>query len=108
MGIDDLKDVKDALWDARAKWRDIGSCIGVDEGTLDTIKGKDSDCLNGMLSHWLRGVYKPQEKNSEPRTWRTLIKALRHKTVNEEAMAKKIERERQGDPDTIQGIHDHV
>ena len=31
--------VKHALWDARAKWRDIGSCISIDEGTLDTIIG---------------------------------------------------------------------
>ena len=99
--IDDLKDVKSALWDARAKWRNIGSCIGVDEGTLDTMKGKDDDCLNDVLSHWLRGAYNPKEKNSKPRTWRTLIEALRDKTVNEEAMANKLEKEKY--PDTNQG-----
>ena len=43
--LDDLKDVQSTLWDARAKWRDIGRCIGVDEGTLDTMKGKDSAYL---------------------------------------------------------------
>ena len=105
MKIADLKDVKSALWDARAKWRDIGSCIGVDEGTLDTMKGNDGDCLNGILSHWLRGVYNPKEKNSKPRTWRTLIEALRDKIVHEEAMADKLETEKYGDhdPDTHQG-----
>ena len=94
MKIDDLKDVISALWDARAKWRNIGSCIGVDEGTLDTMKGKDGDCLNGILSHWLRGVHNPKQKNSKPRTWRTLIEALREKVVNEEAMASKLEKEK--------------
>ena len=99
--IDDLKDVKSALWNARAKWKDIGRCIGVDEGTLDTMKGKDSDCFGEMLKNWLRGVYKPGEKNSKPRTWRTLIEALRDKIVNEEAMADKLEKEKY--PDTNQG-----
>ena len=51
--INDLNDVKHALWDARAKWKDIGSCIGVDEGTLDTMKGKDpGESLSDVLSHW--------------------------------------------------------
>ena len=99
--ITDLMDAKNALFNARAKWRNIGSCIGVDEGTLDTMKGDDSDCLSDVLSHWLRGVYNPKEKNSKPRTWRTLIEALRDKVVNEEAMASKLEKEKY--PDTNQG-----
>ena len=51
MKIADLKDVKSALWDARAKWKNIGSSIAVDEGTLEKMKGKDGDCLDGILSH---------------------------------------------------------
>ena len=93
--IDDLNNVKHALWDARAKWRNIGSCIGVDEGTLDTMKGKDhGESLSDVLSYWLRGVHNPKEKNSKPRTWHTLIEALRDKVVNEEAMANKFEKEK--------------
>jgi hypothetical protein len=100
--IDDLKDTKSALWGARTKWEDIGRCIGVDETTLDTLKGKShGDSLNGVLSHWLRGVYNPEEKNSKPRTWHTLIEALRDKVVNEGAMAKQLEMEKY--PDTNQG-----
>ena len=100
--IADLMDAVRALWDARAKWRNIGSCIGVDEGTLDTMKGKDpGKSLSGVLSHWLRGVYNPKEKNSKPRTWRTLIETLRDKVVNEEAMADKLEKEKY--PDTNPG-----
>ena len=101
MKITDLKAVEHALWDARAKWRIIGRCIGVDEGTLDTIKGKDDDCLGEMLKNWLRSVYKPDEKNSKPRTWRTLIEALQDKIVNEEAMADKLKKEKY--PDTNPG-----
>jgi hypothetical protein len=100
----DLNDVESALWDARAKWRSIGSCIGVDEGTLDTMKGKDDgENLNGVLSHWLKGVYNPKEKNSKPRTWHTLIEALRNKVVNEAAMAKKLDKEKS--LDTNQGTY---
>ena len=106
-------DVKSALWDARAKWRDIGRCIGVDEGTLDTMKGKDGDCLSSILSHWLKGVHNPKEKNSKPRTWCTLIEALRNRVVNEEAMASKLKREKY--PDTNSGtcmymyyVYDHI
>ena len=93
----------DALWDARAKWRDIGRRIGVDEGTLDTIRAKDDgENLSDVLRHWLRGVYNPKEKNSKPRAWHTLIEALRNRVVNEEAMANKLEKEKY--PDTNPGI----
>ena len=95
MKIADLKDAESALWDARAKWRDIESCIGVYEGMLDTMKGKDpGESLNGVLSHWLRGVYNPKEKNSKPKTWRTFIEALWNRIVNEEAMADNFEKEK--------------
>ena len=99
--IDDLDAVITALWDARAKWKDIGRCIGVDAGTLDTMKGADSDCLRDTLTHWLRGVYKPDDPKSKRRIWHTLIEALRARAVNEEAMADKLEKEKC--PDTIQG-----
>ena len=94
MTINDLKDVKHDLWSTRAKWRDIGTCIGVDEGTLDTMKGKDGDCFGEMLKYWLRGVYRPGEQNSKPRTWHTLIEALRDEVVNAEALANKLEKEK--------------
>jgi hypothetical protein len=58
-------------------------------------------CLRETLSHWLKGVYKPDEQNSKPRTWSTLIEALQAKTVKEEAMANKLKKEKR--LDTIQG-----
>ena len=96
-------DANNALWDARSKWRNIGRWIGVDEGTLDTIKGKDDgENLSDVLSRWLRGMHNPKEKNSKPRTWCTLIEALRNRVVSEEAMANKLEKEKY--PDTNPGI----
>ena len=73
----------------------------MDEGTLDTMKGKDDDCFGEMLKNWLRGACKPDKKNSKPRTWRTLIKALQDEIVSEEAMADKLEKEKY--PDNNQG-----
>ena len=103
--IDDLVNVKGSLLKARAKWKDIGSCIGIDEGTLDTMKGKDpGESLNDVLSYWLRGVYNPKEKNSKPRTWRTLIEALQGEIVNEAAMADELEEKYS---DTNQGNYSH-
>ena len=92
--INDLDDVLEALWGARARWNDIGRKIGVDTGTLATMKGSDNDCLRDTLTHWLRGVYKPDEQNSRPRTWCSLIEALRARAVNEAAMANELEREK--------------
>jgi hypothetical protein len=100
--IANLRDTQNALWVARAKWEDIGSFIGVDETTLDTLRGKShGDSLTGVLCHWLRGVYQPNVRNSKPRTWRTLIEALRDDVVNEKAMASHLEKEKY--PGTTQG-----
>ena len=93
MTIDDLKDVKHDLWKARAKWKHIGTCIGVDDGTLDALKGDDpGDCFGEMMKYWLRGVYDPEKKTSKPRTWRTLIEALRDEVVSAETLAKELEK----------------
>jgi hypothetical protein len=103
LSLSDLDAVIDALWDARAKWNDIGRRIGVDVGTLDTMKSSNAGvALREMLSHWLRGVYKSDEQNSKPRTWRTIIEALRARAVNEEAMANRLVNKKY--PDTNQGI----
>jgi hypothetical protein len=70
--------------------------IGVDDATLDAISGgrDPGNNLSDVLSHWLRGVYKPDEQNSTPRTWGTLVGALRSEVVGEEAMADKLDKEK--------------
>ena len=97
--IDDLRDVKKALWPARNKWRDIGTEIGEDENSLESIdmtNRKPEDCLREMLGGWLRGAYNPNQKNSKPRTWRTLIDALREKEIGLTDLANNIEKEKYG------------
>ena len=57
--INDLQEVKKALWEARLKWRDLGAEIGVDENTLGSISMTErnpEDCLRKMLAGWLRGA----------------------------------------------------
>ena len=48
-----------------------------------TIMEKKDDPAYYLLSEWLQGAN--QEVDSRPVTWRTLIKALRHANVQEEA-----------------------
>ena len=49
---------------------------------MSTIKHEDDPVLY-LLSEWLRGAN--QEVDPRPVTWRTLIAALRHANVQEEA-----------------------
>ena len=77
------------LGDARTKWKDFGLALSMSQSTLrDSIdiaqRGHSGRCLTEMLAEWLVGVGGP------PRTWSTLIAAL--KKVDEmEAIADDIE-----------------
>ena len=56
LSINDLQNIQRTVWEARAKWYNIGLELKIDPGTLDVIKG-DSDSIadrfRGMLSTWL-------------------------------------------------------
>ena len=97
--IDDLQEVKKALWKARLKWREIGGEIGVDETTLGSISMTErnpGDCLRVMLAGWLRGAQRADQPKSKPRIWRTLIDALREESIDLSDLANKIETEKYG------------
>ena len=102
--IKDLQKVKNALWDARPKWRDLGEEIGVDDATLESIsvteRDRPGDCFRQMLAGWLKGAHRSDQPNSKPRTWRTLIDALRVKSIDFSDLANEIEAKEYG---TIQG-----
>ena len=76
----DLAAVQKAVWEARAKWYNIGLELGISAGTLDNIKkrnGNDGDtCLRDMLAEWLRDA-------AIISTWGGLSLALRATTVGE-------------------------
>ena len=69
-----LKPLKLAIWEARAKWPDIGRALpGISEGTMLAIHDKDDgDCLHKVLSLWI---------HSGKATIRDLLWALADKTV---------------------------
>ena len=75
--LDNVKEMLDAAWVSRAKWRFIGIELGIDVSTLDAIdhvKKKAEDCLSELIVEWLR--------RSDPRpTRRAMAKALKSPSV---------------------------
>ena len=88
MSIDDLKDVLDALWDARSKWDRIGLQLNFREPDLAAIaerfRGDPNHCLMEMIILWLKQVSLP------PPTWKSIINALKHRTVGEKELAQRV------------------
>ena len=83
----DLKDVLEAVAHVCAKWKLIGLQLGMPPEKLDEIKSEHKDprnCFLEVLNEWLKGL------DPEP-TWEGLAKALRSKSVGEDALAGQIE-----------------
>ncbi len=82
----DIKHVRRVIYDARAKWYDIGIELEIPTGTLKSIKSmydSPADCLVEILDIWLKQV--------EPKpSWRLLITALEQPTIGEERLADKL------------------
>lgn len=79
-----MKDVKNAIWEARAQWKDIGRALDVDEGTLSTIRhANDGECLNEVLLKWIQG-------NANP-TIGDIVEAMKDPTVARMDIANKID-----------------
>ena len=92
-GLDDLQymsytseDGRDVhfrfMQQVRPHWRDLAIALKFSQHKIATMEKKD-DPVYYLLSEWLRGAN--QEKDPRPVTWRTLIQALRHANVQEEA-----------------------
>ena len=83
-----MKDILEAVWDARNKWMNIGIQLNIVKTDLDEIntvqKGNPEDCLREMLSLWLKQV-------EHPPTWSVLIAALKKPTVGLQQLAEQIE-----------------
>lgn len=48
-----MKDVKDAIWEARSEWKDIGRALNISDGDINAINGRNAgECLNAVLSKW--------------------------------------------------------
>jgi hypothetical protein len=80
-----LRSVKNRIWEARSKWKDIGIELKLEITDLDAINGSDTGaCFKEMLSIWL--------KQTKPRpTWSRMIKALKSRSVGFQQLAERIE-----------------
>ena len=87
LDLDSLPYLQDELYEIRSKWYDIGVQIGIEIGTLQTIRNDSSDsgeALRELLTYWL--------KNGTP-TWEALFKALRSRPVEARTVANRLQRE---------------
>lgn len=88
--IDDLKVVREALFDGRNSWYDIGVELDVSPATLDNINAQFRDnaghCLREMLKVWLKGL---------DCSWKVIVAALKSKALRENTgtLAAEIEKE---------------
>ena len=87
LGIDNLGDVLESVWDARVKWFNIGLKLGISVGTLNAIKKNNNqdpdDCLTAMLEYWLN--------NGKPKpSWAELAKALKSPMVGYKHLAEQL------------------
>ena len=87
VGINDLKDVIDVLFDVSRKWYYIGLQLNIQVDILENIKHQESDDSNRlreMLIIWLKQV------NPLP-SWEALVSALKGRTVGEAQLAEQIQ-----------------
>ena len=86
--VDDLKKVLNSLWEARAKWIDIGIQLDMKVQSLEAINHDHNEvgsCLRVMLTDWLKQV-------DPPPTWEALVDALKSPTVGCAHLAGTIEK----------------
>ena len=84
----DLKKVRNSVWDARAKWYDIGIELEIDVSVLEAIKSDNDDvalCLTTMLTGWLK-------QTTPSPTWEALADALKSPAVGCGHLAERIEK----------------
>ena len=80
---DDGRDVHFRLMDQlKPHWKRLAIALKFPQHEIAIMESKD-DPVYYLLTEWLQGANK--EKDSRPASWRTLIEALRHANVQEEA-----------------------
>ena len=84
---ENLKDVRDLVWDVRTKWDDLGLELGIKISDLEVIEkncNKDvNSCFTKMLLMWLKMV------DPFP-SWEGLVSALGKSSVGRKDIAEKI------------------
>ena len=89
MSRPELSDLVEELHCVKKKWYSIGIQLKVPDSKLDEIQDTAKDdlerALRRMIQEWLRQI------EPEP-TWDGIVKALRCVSVNEQRLAKNLER----------------
>ena len=89
LSINHLDQVRQAIWEGRIEWRNLGLELKLSPDTLKAISKKYpqsiDECFVEMLSEWLRSGCRP--------TWEDMIWALRSPIVGLQALAIKLEKE---------------
>ena len=100
--LEDLSDVRGALFEARAKWYDIGIELKLSIGTLNTIREdfpQAADGLREMCINWLKCI------DPSP-SWAALAKALESPPVGEGHLAQQLRNKHcRGREETITHVH---
>ncbi len=86
LSIDNLTEVFECTYGARAEWYNIGLKLGVHPNDLKSIRGDDDKCLRRVLEIWLQ-----MHVTLKP-TWQSLPEALRSKIVSREDVAQEVEK----------------
>ena len=88
LNVDDLVDVQREIFEVCTKWYDIGLQLKIPVYELERIDKIHTDPrvkLREVLIFWLKSI--------EPDAhWRTLVTALRDRTVAEDRLANELER----------------
>ena len=75
------------MWEARAKWYNIGLKLGISAGSLDAINKaanqNPDDCITAVIKDWL--------KNGKPKpSWAAVAKALKSPMVDYGHLAEQL------------------
>ena len=91
--MENIDDVSKSLWPAKEKWEKIGLGLGLTPDTIQQIQTeKESDhgqCLYATLHSCIR-----QTQTARLINWRTLLRVLKSKEVDEAALAEYISKEK--------------
>ena len=84
---EDGRDVQVRLMQqVRPHWRELAIALKFPQHEIAIMESKDNPVYY-LLSEWLRGAN--QEKDPRPVTWKTLVEALQHADIQEEATILK-------------------
>ena len=86
LSIDDFAEVQEALWPARAKWKNIGIRLKLAVSDLECINAEPGSGIDEKFDRMLSA----RLKKIEPCTWRDLYDALNHPTVAMSDVANKL------------------